>query len=214
MKIKLKESQLINIVKLRIIEEEEKNVVTSVIDMWSKLRSNKFGAELLNNLLYNSDLNLDTDINPNFDPENSSPEEFTKFNILPLEDTRINSDYGPRNISGNASKDHKGLDLYAKSGTPVYSPANGRVIAAKNTGSNPCGGFIKIEHGEYVTKYCHLSKWVVSKNDPVVKGQIIGYTGGGKNDPFRGSSTGPHLHYEVLKNGTHVDPKLVHGGFS
>jgi murein DD-endopeptidase MepM/ murein hydrolase activator NlpD len=65
------------------------------------------------------------------------------------------------------------------------------------------------------TKFCHLRRLNVREGDKVKKGQIIGYSGGGRNDPMHGNSSGPHLHYEILDkssiamNPTSVDPNLV-----
>lgn len=111
---------------------------------------------------------------------------------------RITSRFGKRsiNVSG-ASTEHKGIDIAVESGTPVFSPENGVVLFAKDTTPNGCGGFIKINHGDFITKYCHLSKWVVKQGQNVKKGQLIGYSGGGKNDPYKGTSNGAHLHYEI-----------------
>lgn len=212
MKIKLTESQLINIIK----EEDISSVdaLGKLLDKIAFLSSDadaKMSDEEKQIFL---DLIDNGQINPNFNPETATPESLTKIDILPLEKTSINSPYGPRNIGGNASKDHKGVDLKAKSGTEVYSVANGTVKAARDTTPNGCGGFVKIDHGEYQTKYCHLKKWSVKKGDTVTKGQLIGWSGGDKNDPYKGNSMGAHLHYEVLKGGKHVNPVHVHNGLA
>lgn len=219
MKIKLKESQIINILKKEYergwLMEEEDDALTRFIKGWADLRSAADGDEdAFGNFLFRQ-LGVDVDkFNPNFKVDNNTPlEDFETIDIWPVNNTKINSPYGPRNIGGKASRDHKGVDLYAKSGTPIYSPANGKVIAAKDSGSK-CGGFIQIDHGKYETKYCHCRKWVVSKGQDVVKGQLIGYTGGGGRDPYKGNSMGAHLHYEVLVNGIHVNPANVHTSLS
>ena len=63
------------------------------------------------------------------------------------------------------------------------------------------GNLVTIDHGVgYKTQYAHLSKFIVFKGQTVKRGQLIGYVGS------TGKSTGPHLHYEVLKNGQNVDP--------
>jgi len=84
------------------------------------------------------------------------------------------------------------------------------VKAARDTTPNGCGGFVKIDHDEYSTKYCHLKKWTVKTGEKVVKGQLIGISGGDKNDPYNGNSKGAHLHYEVVKNGRNINPSFVH----
>jgi GH24 family phage-related lysozyme (muramidase) len=98
------------------------------------------------------------------------------------------------------------VDLSAKSGTPIKSPLDGEVIdaAIKN---DACGGTIYIEHADgYKTRYCHCKQINVSKGDIVKKGDVIGLTGGGKGEVGQGRSTGPHLHFEIYKDGGTVDP--------
>ena len=127
--------------------------------------------------------------------------------------TKISSNFGLRNIGGNASKNHKGVDIPTASGSPVYAPADGKVIAARDTTPNGCGGFVQLDHMGIglKTKFCHLKRWTVSQGQDVKKGQLIGYSGGGSNDPYRGTSTGSHLHYEVLNSASiAMNPKNVH----
>jgi len=94
---------------------------------------------------------------------------------------------------------HKGLDISCDYGTPVYAPASGVV-----TGRGRNGGFgktVTLNHGNgIVTKYAHLSRFNVSKGQRVRKGDLIAYVGN------TGRSTGPHLHYEVHKNGKAMNP--------
>jgi murein DD-endopeptidase MepM/ murein hydrolase activator NlpD len=95
---------------------------------------------------------------------------------------------------------HAGLDIVADIGTPVKSVADGVVI----TSGAPEQGYglqVEVNHGfGYVTKYAHLSGLKAQVGQKVKRGDIIGYTGN------TGYSTGPHLHYEVIKNGEKVNP--------
>jgi Membrane proteins related to metalloendopeptidases len=94
---------------------------------------------------------------------------------------------------------HKGVDLAAPMGTPVYAPADGKVSRASWFSSY--GLYISVEHGgEMQTRYGHLSRLNVAEGQVVRKGDIIGYVGS------TGRSTGPHLHYEVRVDGTAVNP--------
>jgi murein DD-endopeptidase MepM/ murein hydrolase activator NlpD len=94
---------------------------------------------------------------------------------------------------------HEGIDLVADLGTNVYATGDGTVSYV-----GPRGGYgtvVEINHGfGYTTLYGHLSKPLVREGQKVRRGQVIALTGDS------GLSTGPHLHYEVLKNGVHVDP--------
>lgn len=97
---------------------------------------------------------------------------------------------------------HTGLDFHAYMNTPVKATAGGRVICAGYSSTGVGYGIqVEIDHGNgYITKYAHLSKVKVKYGQKVKRGEIIGLTGN------TGWSTGPHLHYEVIKNGVKVDP--------
>jgi murein DD-endopeptidase MepM/ murein hydrolase activator NlpD len=103
---------------------------------------------------------------------------------------------------------HDGLDLAAAAGTPIVAAADGRVVSAG--WSRGYGQAVEIAHADRVdTKYGHMSRIAAYPGEIVRRGEIIGYVGS------TGLSTGPHLHFEVLKNGRPVDPasvKAIHGG--
>jgi len=211
MVIKLKESQLINIIKKgHVLKEDKKDALTDFLTTWAGLKKD---AENDTDLTLGKAFFDKIVMNPEFDFENMDLKDFETIDMWPINNTKINSPFGPRNIGGNATKFHKGVDLRARSGTPIYSPANGVVTKAYDD-KGKCGGLIKIKHGEYETIYCHVRKWVVSKGQEVSKGQLIGYTGGGSRDPHKGNSMGPHLHYAVHINKRAVDPQKVHGRLS
>lgn len=112
----------------------------------------------------------------------------------------ITSYYGPRNSPySNRVKMHEGLDVGAKSGTPIIAPADGVVTYS---GKKPgFGNFVQIDHGYGVeTIYAHASRLHAHKGQRVVRGDLLAAIGS------TGYSTGPHLHYEVRVNGTPVDP--------
>jgi len=97
-------------------------------------------------------------------------------------------------------KMHAGLDFAAPQGTPIYATANGTVSVGGNTG-NGYGNHVVINHGYgYETLYGHMVRVKVHAGQKVKRGEIIGWVGS------TGKSTGPHCHYEVHKNGQHVDP--------
>lgn len=99
---------------------------------------------------------------------------------------------------------HKGVDFRAPTGTPIPAAGAGRVVARSfNRGH---GNYVKIRHnGSFETLYAHMSRFAknVKVGTNVKQGQIIGYAGS------TGISTGPHLHYEIIKNGVHVNPMTV-----
>lgn len=97
-------------------------------------------------------------------------------------------------------KMHTGLDFGAPMGTPIYATADGTVINATN-GANGYGLAVDIQHGfGYETKYAHLSKVNVHVGQKVKRGELIAYSGNS------GLSKGPHLHYEIKKDGVKIDP--------
>lgn len=97
-------------------------------------------------------------------------------------------------------KMHTGLDYSSPKGTTIYATGDGRVRKARKS-NRGYGWEIEVDHGfGYVTKYAHMSKFHVKKGDRVVRGQKIGEVGN------TGSSTAPHLHYEVIYKGKKVNP--------
>lgn len=96
-------------------------------------------------------------------------------------------------------RQHKGVDLAAPIGTPVFAPADGTVSRASWFSSY--GLYISLEHGgDMQTRFGHLSRLNVAEGQTVHKGDLIGYVGS------TGRSTGPHLHYEVRVGGAAVNP--------
>lgn len=94
---------------------------------------------------------------------------------------------------------HAGVDLRAAVGVPIYAPKDGKITYAGWMGGY--GKLIKLKHsGGYSTRYGHLSKIYVKNGQYIKKGQLIGKTGS------TGRVTGPHLHYEIRKNGRPLDP--------
>lgn len=95
---------------------------------------------------------------------------------------------------------HSGIDFAAPVGTEIFATGDG-VVEKVESNYWGYGNLITIDHGYgYKTQYAHLSRFATQKGQKVKRGQLIGYVGS------TGKSTGPHLHYEVLKNDTQVDP--------
>ena len=123
----------------------------------------------------------------------------------PINGAKLSSVFGMRKhpIDGY-NKMHRGTDFAAPKGTPIVASGNGIVAKAKWCGG---GGYcIKIKHNStYSTIYAHMSKFAkgLKKKVRVKQGQIIGYVGS------TGKSTGPHLHYEVIKNGKKINSQTL-----
>ncbi len=124
----------------------------------------------------------------------------------PINNAKVTSSFSTRRkhpVLG-FTRAHKGVDFRAPTGTPIPAAGAGRVVArGYNRGH---GNFIKLRHnGSFETLYAHMSKFAknVKVGTTVKQGQIIGYSGS------TGLSTGPHLHYEIIKDGKHVNPMTV-----
>lgn len=118
----------------------------------------------------------------------------------PLNKDVMTSNFGMREhpILGGM-RQHKGVDLAAPVGTPVYAPADG--VVGRASWFSSYGLFISLEHGGAMeTRFGHLSRLNVAEGETVHKGDLIGFVG------TTGRSTGPHLHYEVRVNGEAVNP--------
>lgn len=118
---------------------------------------------------------------------------------IPIND-RITSPYGTRRIiNGKLKRYHSGVDLRAKTGTPVRAANAGVVRFAKNTFFG--GNLVIIDHGmDIFSSYAHMSKINVRVNQVIEKGRIIGLAGA------TGRVNGPHLHWGIRVNGANVDP--------
>ena len=119
---------------------------------------------------------------------------------MPLAGARLTSGYGMRDHPVlRQRRSHKGVDLAAPTGTPIYATADG--VIGRADWFSSYGLFISIDHGaDLETRYAHLSKLAVAAGERVRKGDLIGYVGS------TGRSTGPHLHYEVRVDGLAVNP--------
>ena len=114
--------------------------------------------------------------------------------------TRISSYFGPRpQPTPGASTNHKGVDLAAPYGSSILATAAGKVTTS--TYSKSAGNYIVIAHGNGMSSvYMHCSKLLVSVGDTVSQGQVIAKVGS------TGYSTGNHLHFGIIKNGSYVNP--------
>jgi len=121
----------------------------------------------------------------------------------PIDGARLSSGFGMRKhpIRGYMKK-HQGVDFAAPKGTPIYAAGDG-IIEMKQRYKG-YGKYIRIRHANnFKTAYGHLHKFNKTPGGKVKQGKIIGYVGS------TGNSTGPHLHYEVLKNNIRINPQKL-----
>lgn len=135
-----------------------------------------------------------------YDAEGKSARRFLMR--TPINGARLSSGYGMRRhpILGY-SRMHRGTDFAAPTGTPILAAGDGTVVRAGPFSS--FGNYVRIRHANgYETAYAHMSRFArgVRSGTRVRQGQVIGYVG------TTGRSTGPHLHYEVLRRGAQINP--------
>lgn len=121
----------------------------------------------------------------------------------PLDKMRVTSFFGVhRQVTATP---HRGIDLAAPSGTPVYAVAAGSVVAAGELAEHDgaYGTAVIIDHGGYQTLYAHLQRTGLHPGDVVQPGQVIGKSGAS------GLATGPHLHLELRQGGRYIDPRTM-----
>ena len=126
----------------------------------------------------------------------------TKIKFVKPVSGTITSHYGAREvIFEGIDSYHTGTDIAAKTGTKVVSSIEGKVTRAAYNKYN--GNFVEVTNGKIKTIYCHMSKLSVKVGDKVKAGTKIGEVGS------TGLSTGPHLHFEIVYDGTKVDPEMI-----
>lgn len=124
----------------------------------------------------------------------------------PVRQQAVNSIFGGRQDPLNPRRElfHRGVDLEAAYGAVIRAAAPGRVLTARRQQGH--GRFVCLQHvGGYTTCYAHLSQVLVQEGSFVRAGGPLGLVGNS------GRSTGAHLHFEVLKDGTYLDPMGVLG---
>lgn len=126
--------------------------------------------------------------------------------VQPLASYTVSSEYGWRTdpITGKKGDFHKGIDLAAGEGQPIYAPMDGWVESVQSDGSG--GNWILLRHeGRTDTRYCHMQYIFVRAGEKVSAGQILGTVG------QTGQATGPHLHWELIHENLRYDPSEALG---
>jgi len=147
-----------------------------------------------------------TDSNGETDFYNQKGESYRRALMrTPINGARLSSGFGQRKhpILGY-TKMHKGIDFAAPRGTPIFAAGNGTIAKIGRNGGY--GNYIRIRHNDsYETAYAHMKGFAkgLKQGSRVKQGDVIGYVGS------TGASTGPHLHYEILKNNAQVNPIRV-----
>ncbi len=179
----------------REVQEDTREQSTLI----SRLRSEREEYEQAAEQLERDSRQIETMIRRMLANRRKAPRLGTGKFQLPVEG-RLSSNYGPRKhpIHG-VVKQHRGVDFGAPQGTPIRAADGGVVLYVGWYGGY--GKIVMIDHGDdLVTLYAHTSRYVVDTGQKIARGQVIAYVGS------TGLSTGPHLHFEVRRNGTPVNP--------
>ena len=185
----------------QIVYEEFKNDENKTVDFGNILYANLIlKGKSLELYYFNSEKDK---INDHFDGSGQSIKK--TLMKTPINGARLSSSFGNRKhpILGY-TKLHTGTDFAAPMGTPIMASGTGVILKAGWCGGG--GNCVKIKHNStYSTVYAHMSKFArgIKKGVRVNQGQIIGYVGS------TGMSTGPHLHYEVIKNGKKINSQTL-----
>ena len=185
----------------QIIYEEYKNDENKIVEFGDILYANLIlRGKSLELYYFKSEKD---NINDHFDANGQS----IKRTLMktPINGARLSSSFGKRKhpILGY-TKLHAGTDFAAPTGTPIMASGSGVILKAGWCGGG--GNCVKIRHNStYSTVYAHMSKFArgIKKGIRVNQGQTIGYVGS------TGMSTGPHLHYEVIKNGVKINSQTL-----
>ena len=185
----------------QIVYEEFKNDENKTVDFGNILYANLIlKGKSLELYYFNSEKDK---INDHFEGNGQSIKK--TLMKTPINGARLSSSFGNRKhpILGY-TKLHTGTDFAAPMGTPIMASGTGVILKAGWCGGG--GNCVKIKHNStYSTVYAHMSKFArgIKKGVRVNQGQIIGYVGS------TGMSTGPHLHYEVIKNGKKINSQTL-----
>lgn len=119
----------------------------------------------------------------------------------------LSSKFGVRRFfNGEERNPHAGLDFAVPAGTPIKTPAAGKVILIGNYFFN--GNTVFVDHGQgFISMFCHMSKIDVKNGQSLARGAVVGKVGA------TGRATGPHMHWNVSLNDARVDPAIFIGAF-
>jgi murein DD-endopeptidase MepM/ murein hydrolase activator NlpD len=122
-------------------------------------------------------------------------------------DGPLSSKFGVRRFfNGEERNPHSGLDFAVPAGTPIKTPAGGKVILVGNYFFN--GNTVFVDHGQgFISMFCHMSRIDVQTGQVLTRGAVVGKVGA------TGRATGPHMHWNVSLNDARVDPAIFIGAF-
>lgn len=182
--------------------ENNENTVTKNDEQEQKVQEeNGVGGAELENVVMEDSTVASAD-EPKQQPQ--TDDEYIKANfsfIKPINGI-VSSEFGQRNVANPiVSKNHTGIDIAANTGTVIKASMEGTVTVSSTVGDY--GYHIKIVNNDVTTLYAHCSKLYVKQGDVVTQGQEIAEVGS------TGKSTGPHLHFEIMRGTTYINPRNI-----
>lgn len=134
--------------------------------------------------------------------EKDTNEILSKYSLInPLQTGVVTSEFGERESTDIITPNHTGIDLGAEEGTTIIASMEGTVDTVSSVGDY--GNHLKILNGDIITLYAHCSEILVEEGEQVKQGQEVAKVGS------TGNSTGPHLHFEIRKEGRFINPRLI-----
>ena len=185
-------------------ENNQKNIISNNVNFIENVIDNN----MINNQVINETVNEvgigggEGEENINLSQEEQDI-EYIKSNfsfVIPAIGT-VTSRYGKREPTDIISENHAGVDIGAVEGTEIIAAMEGTVEEVSSYGDY--GNHLKITNGEVSTLYAHCSTILVNQGDYITQGQKIAEVGN------TGRTTGPHLHFEIIRSGRTVDPQAI-----
>lgn len=177
-----------------------KDTVNGITDVWAQITYEGEKGWVFNGFLKPTRLKPEPVVPVVIKPDIKPVKKPTGKFVVPVQG-RISSPFGPRidPVTKKKGSYHRGIDIVAKTGTPIMAAKEGKVITREF--NKAYGNYVILDHGDKVyTYYCHQSKFNTVKNAKVNAGDVIGYVG------KTGKATGPHLHFEVRVGNDPRDP--------
>lgn len=162
------------------------------------------GADLENTIMENTPVAGVQTQEPSQPAEPETDDEYIKnhFSLIKPLSGKITSEFGGRESTNPiVSNNHSGIDIGANTGTVIVAAMEGTVTLCSTTGDY--GYHLKIENQDVATLYAHCSKMYVNTGDVIKQGQAIAEVGS------TGRSTGPHLHFEIMRGSTYINPRNI-----
>lgn len=188
--------------------EENQGSNTVNTDVQNTIGGAKLASITAENITLAQSLNQEEQNSENNNEESKKLEELTDeeyiktFNLIKPIEGIVSSEFGIRNVDNPiVSKDHKGIDIAANTGTQIKAAIDGTVTISSTTGSY--GYHVQVTNNDVSTMYAHCSKLLVNVGDNVAKGQVIAEVGS------TGNSTNPHLHFEIKRGDNYINPRDV-----